>query len=296
MPRRDDTRRSRIAGLIDGFDRYLDVHARHVPFTRTGQWEHHAETIRLRRTHPSVVDAVADDRFLQSLYATLRAWGIGIRSSRLVDYDTFAAELRRRGPAIAQLDGIHLSRADASHGRMLWELIERVDVIDNVARVVALTKTLHHLLPDLVPPIDRAYTGTFFGWHVPEFQNSQRRIFDVAWDAFCQIGRSVDLDRHVGTAPWNTSPAKVVDNAIVGYCLAEGLVADQPRSPRRAATARQPRRESWTIEDLEADLEAYADELRAAGLQPNTFDTYTGHATRFVRWLAGRYRPRGPNG
>lgn len=42
---------------------------------------------------------------------------------------------------------------------------------------------------------------------------------------------------------------------------------------------------------LTAQLAAYVDVLRAAGLEPVTVDTYERHAAFFVRWLAGTFEP-----
>lgn len=47
---------------------------------------------------------------------------------------------------------------------------------------MAGSKTLHHLLPDLVPPIDREYTRPFFGLHNPEFGNSRQPISGMRRD------------------------------------------------------------------------------------------------------------------
>jgi hypothetical protein len=53
----------------------------------------------------------------------------------------------------------------------LAQLIGSLGVVTNKAKLVAGTKTLHHLLPDLVPPMDRAWTGLFFQFHLPEWQD-----------------------------------------------------------------------------------------------------------------------------
>lgn len=55
------------------------------------------------------------------------------------------------------------------------------------AATVAVSKTLHHILPDLVVPIDREYTSNFFGWHAPEFQQYQSRCFGEAFGHFARI-------------------------------------------------------------------------------------------------------------
>ena len=298
MANRAEIRTKRVNELIEGFEDYLHAFERSVPFTRAGQWERHADTIQLRRSLGSVVAALSGDRFVESLWNTLLAWGIGVRGSRLLPLADFGEELRRRRAQIAALDRISLQTAGSREREQVWELIQLLGIVDNKAKLVALTKTLHHLLPDLVVPIDRRYTGTFFGWNVAEFQTSQRQIFDVAWQAFVRIARAAQPERYVGDG-WNTGATKVIDNAIVGYCNVEGLGDSVKRQPRAARsgllTSSRPRRESWTINDLTADLEVFEKELRAAGLKENTVAMYVGRTRAFLRWLAGQYKPRRPN-
>jgi len=84
-------------------------------------------------------------------------------------------------------------------------------------RLVACTKALHHLLPNLVVPIDRQFTGAFFGWNTYDWQVKEERAFKRAFVVFHEIAHKTRPSQYVG-AGWNTSPSKVVDNAIVGYC------------------------------------------------------------------------------
>jgi hypothetical protein len=44
----------------------------------------------------------------------------------------------------------------------LWHLIAALKIGIGESKIVVGTKALHHLLPDLVPPIDRRYTVRFF--------------------------------------------------------------------------------------------------------------------------------------
>lgn len=112
--------------------------------------------------------------------------------------------------------------------RQLWNVIDALPIVDNIAKLVPCTKALHHLLPELVVPIDREYTRTFFGLYAPEFQGqftgSQRSIFTDMFLAFARIARAARVNVFVGTGePWRTSRSKVIDNAVVGFCLAEKL-------------------------------------------------------------------------
>ena len=56
----------------------------------------------------------------------------------------------------------------------------------------------------------------------------------------------------------------------------------------------KPKRTSWTIEDLRKDLRRFEDELVEANLKPASVETYVGRSNTFLRWLDGRYEPKGP--
>lgn len=109
------------------------------------------------------------------------------------------------------------------HGERLWVLIGSLGVVENKAKVVAGTKALHHLQPDLVPPMDRKWTGKFFKFHLPEWQNpaSQRRIFQLAYRHFIDVARQVQPQQYVTGIGWRTGRTKVIDNALIGFCKTE---------------------------------------------------------------------------
>lgn len=114
----------------------------------------------------------------------------------------------------AHIDDPHLDATKAAAS--LWRLIDGLEIVDNQAKLVSSSKALHHLLPDLVPPIDRMYTQEFFLFHPPEFQYGQQQVFAEIWDGFVRIARTVDPASYVGDG-WRTSRSKVIDNAIVAY-------------------------------------------------------------------------------
>ena len=90
--------------------------------------------------------------------------------------DQFVKNLRARAADIEALDELRI--ADPTLNVMavsqkLWRLMDTLGIVINIARIVPGTKALHHILPDLVVPVDRAYTQKFFGWHSPKFQYDQ---------------------------------------------------------------------------------------------------------------------------
>lgn len=40
-----------------------------------------------------------------------------------------------------------------------WQVIENLGIVRNRSLIVSGTKALHHVLPGLVPPMDRAWTA-----------------------------------------------------------------------------------------------------------------------------------------
>src|SRR5581483_9697158 len=160
------------------------------PFIRAGQLGSHRATIELRRRLGSAEAAIADQNFLQALMGTLAEWGLGVRGSRLVDPERLRASLRAHASEIAALDGRLIEDPHLDLDQTiseLWTLTQELEIVDNEATLVAASKTLHHVLPDLVVPIDRSWTQRFFGWHNPEFQYGQERFLDRAFRTFAEV-------------------------------------------------------------------------------------------------------------
>jgi hypothetical protein len=99
----------------------------------------------------------------------------------------------------------------------IWQVIENLGIVRNRSLIVPGTKALHHVLPGLVPPMDRAWTGAFFLWSAAAPQNAQAATFARSFTRLAQIARAVKPARYTGEG-WRTSSSKVLDNAIIGYC------------------------------------------------------------------------------
>lgn len=212
--------KERLGLLEKGFDRYLAAFDSNLPFSNHRQLEPHVRTIDRRRELASAATAIDDPLFISSLYETLRAWRLGMRGSRLADVDQFQAALKAHQGQIAALDGCSIDDAGLkveSCSREIWNLITDLEIVDNYTRLVPGTKALHHLLPDLVPPMDRQYTCAFFGWALPQTQYNQDRVFQEAFCSLALVARSVSPAKYVGRG-WNTSRTKVLDNALIGFC------------------------------------------------------------------------------
>lgn len=205
--------------LISGSPTFLEAYDEYCPFKRYGQLEYHAETIRLRRELGSPAAALNDQMFLRSLHRTLQAWGLGARASILKPFPDFVSSLQAKASEIAELGNVLIDDPAlnvpwvAEH---LGRLVKTLDTLDNKATVVAGSKALHHLLPDLVVPIDRKYPQRFFGWDNGRLQYMPEECVAEALRCFVQVAQATNPVQYV-KGGWYTSRTKIIDNAIVGW-------------------------------------------------------------------------------
>lgn len=204
--------------LVKFFPAFLKAFQENCPFRKYGQFEYHNNTIRMRKEHGSAIKALKDESFLRSLYSTLEAWGIGSRASNLKKFPDFVEAIRTKENQLSDLEHYFIDDPDLDIPdtlKKLSNLIFSLDIVDNEAKLVSSTKALHHLLPNLVVPIDRSYTQIFFGWENTKFQYYQKECFERAFRSFVWIARQSNPEQYVGKG-WNTSRTKVIDNAIIG--------------------------------------------------------------------------------
>lgn len=216
---------ARIAELCQGFGDYVAAFDQQPAFTRSGQLEHHRATIERRRQLGSVRAAVHCPEFIESLWHTLHAWGMNQRAATLVPLERFGEELRWVAPLLEKLECWTIDEPLFRAERVaadLWEAICELEITESANRIVSGAKTLHHLLPDLIPPIDRQFTRVFFHWHQPQFQSQPERVFTDIYTRMAQVAQVVRPGQYVG-AGWQTSRTKVLDNALVAYCRVHQL-------------------------------------------------------------------------
>ena len=228
---KENARRERIELFGSDFARYIAEFDRECPFSAS-QRNSHRSTIERRRKLGSAIAAINDDLFLTELRETLVSWKVGTRAGTvLVGFDKFKDSLIRHSEIISSLDGLNIEDNGLDIDRIagkIWKLIDELEIVENsrgervLAPVVSGTKTLLHILPDLVPPMDREYTQAFFGWHNPEFQYRQEYCFKYIFRSMAMVARRVKPSLYVGTG-WHTSTAKIMDSAIVGFCLAHDI-------------------------------------------------------------------------
>jgi hypothetical protein len=214
----------RVQELIRGFSNFVKIFEDSGRFSGPSIY-FHRRTLERLRAHGSVTEALGDDAFIESLYATLVSWGMhrmGGRGARMVDFDAFKASLLSQQERIEQLRDLRLSQISttqlAAITRDLWSIISDLNIGVGETKIVIGTKTLHHVIPELVPPMDRRYTLRFFFEHTNMNQGGQMTFAEI-FPRFHHIAKTSaeEIASLIGIGPMSTSSTKIIDNAIVGY-------------------------------------------------------------------------------
>ncbi len=223
--RRVSRGRSNVEALIADFAACVGQFESSSAFTGPSLY-FHTRALARRALHSSAEDLLADELFLEYVYAVLPAWGMhrmGKQAAKVVDFPEMAASMRAAAPQIDMLWGRQITDVHGDDVEQLaqdvWGLIASLRVSRSRTRIVAGSKALHHVLPDLVPPLDRQYTFRFFTGQKAVTHGDEQAFLDW-FPLLCEIGRrcagEIDAALERGGV-MATSQSKVIDNAIIGF-------------------------------------------------------------------------------
>jgi hypothetical protein len=188
-------------------------------------------------------EAFLSERHIEMLYATLTAWGMHRMGdtekakTKLTEWRVFRDSLLARVDALKSFQGVTLvNLSESEYSEAISNLqssyrVLKLSVSD--ATIVANSKALFHLLPDLIPPIDRQYTVRFFTqkpqqWRnrkgkfttvtLPKDLDGQFRLFRTICLKVKRLADRIDPDLLQRERNQNdVSAPKAIDNAIVNY-------------------------------------------------------------------------------
>lgn len=216
---------NRVNKLIQNFDKCIEKFNESRKFTGPSVY-FHDQTINMHKKEESV-DLIQDKVFLEYLYATLASWGMhrmGPGNTKLSEFEIFQKSILLEKEKIEKLQNLEIDSIPENELpqtiKEIYQIISRLQVGIGDTKIVIGAKTLHHILPKLVPPIDGEYTMKFF------YNNRQTALspgediaFNEMFKQFVKIAKICQptIISHIGSG-MNTSNTKVIDNAIVGYC------------------------------------------------------------------------------
>jgi hypothetical protein len=198
----------------------------------------------LLREAGDLTQVVTAPDFVSHLGLSLKKWkafrGVPFEKGRLLQ------ALGEVGPLLAGWHGQSLLTVRPTVGERLFELFDAVrDVKPTTRKWVATSKLLHHLLPDLVVPMDNEVIAPFFGRSALPVEFEAAFLAET-YAAFVQLAadpiRGIGADRVRRAAeqvPYaidgaeerdcRIGIARVVDFAIAGFVLEHGRRALRDR-------------------------------------------------------------------
>lgn len=219
-----------IDALDATFDECLDRFNQRQIFT--GPSIHfYRRVVDLVRAAPNLTALARNEQLAELAYAALMSWGMHRMgetvAAKLTEYADFREAVWRFVAGASVLEGHRITTLAEGDLQAVMEplagLLETKGVTASGSPLVANAKLLHFLLPDLMPPIDRAYTGRFFygpnrGRQLP---GGARKVFTDVFPRFCWLARrhAQSIRSASGDGYLCLGEAKVLDNAIVGYML-----------------------------------------------------------------------------
>lgn len=165
------------------------------------------------------------ERFAECAYAMLVAFRMNSNNAKMRRFAEFRSSLRLIWPKALQLQEKTPDSLNGYDWGSLREVFWRIRSMDSGTSLVGNSKVMAHLIPNLVPPVDRRYTLSFlFGsseitngldaeWKMLE-QILRRFFYPIA-----QTERFREKTKEWLTSSdrfrWDTSPLKIVDNLVM---------------------------------------------------------------------------------
>lgn len=174
--------------------------------------------------YPALFD---DIDFLEHLYATLATWGMHRMDPgpKMGNFDVFFPNILRNKEGFVLLNGQRLRGIDIDQSQnQIKDLFYSISVMkeNNAPKLVANSKIMHFMLPHLIPPIDRTQVLKFF-YESPPNDLTGDRSWPIFWELlhhYRVISDNLALTDADLNHPWDTSVPKLIDNAIIGYNIA----------------------------------------------------------------------------
>jgi hypothetical protein len=180
---------------------------------------------------------------IEMIYATLASWGMHkmgdpeFTKAKMVKFPDFKQSIIKYCNPLQQLSSLRMdSCSQEQYGKHIDDLEQiyyTLKVSISEATIVAHSKTLAHILPNLIPPIDRQYTIRFFTQENKNFftESGKYRLvslpkgLDAQFTAFkkycCRMKMLFDRCDHqlftIDRETFNTSYPKIMDNLIMAF-------------------------------------------------------------------------------
>jgi len=182
--------------------------------------------------HRRTLEARNTERFecyLEYIYATLASWGMhrmGKGGSKMVGFEVFKESVLKIRDKIDYAQKISYENISEDEFRVLEEIFKRIKIMASATTIVGNSKVMAHMIPNLIPPVDREYTLRYL-----KGNTNIKNALDHEWNLFREILigfffpvandhqfklQANDWISNQTLYQWDTSILKVIDNLIIG--------------------------------------------------------------------------------
>ncbi len=213
--------KDKIRDILENKDQYHTAFYRANTFTGPSLYFHRL-ALKLRRDSDR-------QRYLDSIYATLASWGMhrmGPGGSKMADMALFKASVDALWEDITAASSISYHSISEADWTLLKKIFDGIRIMQSETRLVGNSKVMAHLVPNIIPPIDRAYTLKFLKGNTMiknDVQHEWATMRNIISEFFIPVAKDSGFQTRaqawindLQTYPWDTSEFKVIDNLLIG--------------------------------------------------------------------------------
>jgi len=168
------------------------------------------------------------ETFLEYIYAALASWGMhSIRGGpKMQSFDIFLESVMTVKKLINEAANIDFMKVKSSDWFLLEKIFRNINVMETRISLVGNSKVMAHLLPNIVPPIDRTHTLKYLQGNTKINNNLDyewKLMYEIIENFFIPIACDITFLKKANTwinsqssFPWDTSVLKVIDNLVIG--------------------------------------------------------------------------------
>lgn len=178
--------------------------------------EKYKAVLKNRKSEKDVRKYLLNENNVFDIYKTLEAWDMNKRGAKLRKVSEIKLSFEKNIGYFIKLEkmGDDILKINLENIKpILEELYDKLHIMESEAKLVAFSKTLHFIFPNLFMPMDRKNTLNYF------YSNSMDVSFDKYYEIFSFsydiAHENVEWNKIIGKEKWNTTIPKIIDNAII---------------------------------------------------------------------------------
>lgn len=213
--------RDKVKDIISNAEKYHEAY-------------YNAETFRgpslyFHRRSLEMANSVNLESYLEYVYATLASWGMhrmGKGGSKMQSFDVFKESILKIKDKIYEAKKINYQDVTDSDWKLLENIFRGIKIMASATSIVGNSKVMAHMVPNIVPPIDREYTLKYLKGNTNiknEIDKEWGLMKETITEFFIPVAKDYGFMNKANAwisnqskYPWDTSIFKVIDNLVIG--------------------------------------------------------------------------------